>query len=48
MFSKDFDKKSSFGDEWKKPEVNGAAAIKAGIAETKLKPLSWNVIVFEE
>ena len=48
MFSKDFDKKSSFGDEWKKLEVNGAAAIKAGIAETKLKPLSWNVIVFEE
>ena len=47
MFSKDFDKKSSFGDDWKKPELNDSASVKDGIAKTSIKPLSWNVIVFE-
>ena len=47
MFSEDFDKKSSYDQPWKEPELNDAACINEGISMTKLKPLSWNVIVFE-
>ena len=48
MYSTDFDKKSSYGNDWQKPELNNDAAIKQGIASLEIKPLSWNVIVFEE
>ena len=47
MFSKDFEAKSSFGNDWKEPAVNKTAKLEGGIANTKVKPLSWNVIVFE-
>ena len=48
LYSKDFDKKSSYQEPWKEPELNKAASISSGLATTKIKPLSWNVIVFEE
>jgi alpha-N-arabinofuranosidase len=48
MFSEDFDKKSSFENPWKEPEINKNIEIKNGVAVTKLKPLSWNVITFEK
>ena len=47
MFSEDFDKKSSYEQPWEAPALNKDACINQGIALTKLKPLSWNVIVFE-
>ena len=47
MYSSDFEKKSSFENDWKGPETNPAAAIRDGIANTVIKPLSWNVIIFE-
>jgi alpha-N-arabinofuranosidase len=47
MFSEDFEKKSSYDKQWEAPAINDSACIKEGIASTKLKPLSWNVIVFE-
>ena len=48
MYSKDFDKKSSFENDWRQPETNPSAALRDGIASTLIKPLSWNVIVFED
>ncbi len=47
IFSEDFDKKSSYEQPWEAPALNKDACINQGIALTKLKPLSWNVIVFE-
>ena len=47
MYSKDFDTKSSAGHDWKAPDVNKAATLEKGLASTKVKPLSWNVIIFE-
>ena len=47
MYSSDFEKKSGFENDWKQPETNPAAALRDGIATTTIKPLSWNVIIFE-
>ena len=47
IYTGDFDKKSSFGNDWKQPETNPSASMREGIASTMIKPLSWNVIVFE-
>lgn len=48
MFSKDFEKKSSYGDDWAAPAESSTASLKEGICSTKVKPLSWNVITFEK
>ena len=48
MYSKDFDAKSGAGNYWKAPSVDKSAVLSAGLASTKVKPLSWNVIVFEK
>jgi len=47
LYSEDFDAKSSFGNDWKAPQAC-SVTIENGIASTKVKPLSWNVIVFEK
>ena len=47
LYSNDFEKKSSFENDWKQPETNPAATFREGIASATIKPLSWNVIVFE-
>ena len=47
MFSEDFEAKSVAGKDWKAPDVNKAATLEKGLASTKVKPLSWNVIIFE-
>ena len=46
MYSDDFDKKSSFNQPWPEPKAK-SRELKQGIATITLKPLSWNVIVFE-
>ena len=46
MYSEDFDKKSSFDKPWSEPKAK-SRELKEGIATVTLKPLSWNVIVFE-
>ena len=47
MYSKDFDAKSSAGHDWKSPSTNRNTKLEGGLATTKVKPLSWNVIIFE-
>lgn len=47
MYSDDFEAKSSFGNDWKQPSVKKAASLSNGVATTDVKPLSWNVIIFE-
>ena len=47
MFSKDFEAKSSAGQDWKAPAINKNAALSKGFATTKIKPLSWNVFIIE-
>ena len=47
MFSKDFEAKSSFGNDWKAPEAS-CVKNEGGIASINVKPLSWNVIIFEK
>jgi alpha-N-arabinofuranosidase len=46
MYSEDFEKKSSFEQPWPDPKAK-SRELKEGIATVTLKPLSWNVIVFE-
>ena len=47
MYCKDFEAKSSFGNDWKAPEAKSVKS-EGGIATLKVEPLSWNVIVFEK
>ena len=48
MHSKDFEAKSCAGHDWKAPALNKTATLSKGLATTKVKPLSWNVIILEE
>ena len=48
MHSKDFEAKSCAGHDWKAPALNKTAALSKGLVTTKVKPLSWNVIILEE
>ena len=34
--------------DWKAPAINKNAALENGLASTKVKPLSWNVLIFEK
>ena len=46
MFSKDFDAKSGAGNDWKAPKA-ASVKLEKGLASLKVKPLSWNVVIFE-
>ena len=48
MFSEDFDKKSGPGKDWSQPQKNAATKLEGGIAAAKVRPLSWNLLVFEK
>ena len=48
MYSKDFEAKSSAGHDWKAPAINKNATLAKGLVTTKIKPLSWNVLILED
>lgn len=46
MYDKDLEKKSEYGQDWAEPFDNKNIVLEKGIATTKIKPLSWNIIIF--